>query len=216
MSSERRRRGSSARLRTAVRILVALLMAGMAAAPAAAVSFYKWTDDRGEVHYGDTPPKAFAATAKRIDVDTAPHAAARPRPPIVEPVLVPQPAVAAPDPLTQRRLTRARLEKNLEDARARLDLAQKALAETASPQEGEQQVVQGQPLPIPPDAPVPNAGSGHSNCTSVATPNGRRVFCPHLVPGEEYYARIDRMQEAVRVAQQAVEDAELAYRQGVD
>jgi hypothetical protein len=214
MSSEKCRRRSSTRLRAAT-ISLAFLFAAFVSAPAAAVTFYKWTDDRGEVHYGDTPPKAFAATAKRIDVDTTSQPVARPRLPVAPPLAVPEPT-AAPDPLTQRRLTRARLQKNLDDARARLDLAQKALAETAGPQEGEQQVVQGQPLPIPPDAPVPNAGSGHSNCTSVATPNGRRVFCPHLVPGEEYYARIDRMQEAVRVAQQAVEDAELAYRQGVD
>jgi outer membrane protein TolC len=129
-------------------------------------------------------------------------------------VAVPQPPVAAPDPLTQRRLTRDRLEKNLEAARARLDLAQKALAETVSPQEGELQVTQGQPLPE--GSAVPQAASGRSNCTSIATPNGARVVCPHLVPAEQYYERIDRMQEQVRLAQQAVEDAELAYRRGVD
>jgi hypothetical protein len=209
MSSEKRKE-SSATPRKAARIALALVFAAAAAAPAGAVTFYKWIDDRGQVHYGDAPPKAFAGTARRIDVDIAPHAAAQPRPPVAQPVAVPEPPAAAPDLLTQRRLTRARLEKNLEDARARLDLARKALAETVSPQEGELQVTQGQPLPAGSVAP------GQSNCTSIATPNGARVVCPHLIPGEKYYERIDQMQEAVRVAEQAVEDAELAYRRGVD
>ena len=211
MSSEKRRKGSSAALRRRARIAFVLGFAAALAAPAGAVTFYKWTDDRGQVHYGDAPPKAFAATAKRIDVDTTSQPVARPRPPLAQPVAAPEPPTATPDPLTQRRLTRARLEKNLEAARARLDLARKALAETASPQEGEQQVVQGNALPG--QAGVPNAGSGRANCIKTAAGT---VVCPHLVPGEQYYERMDRMQEEVRLAEQAVQDAELAYRQGVD
>jgi len=210
MSSKKRRKGSSARLRKAAMAALAFVCAAAFAAPAGAVTFYKWTDERGEVHYGDAPPKAFAATAKRIDVDTTSQPVARPRPPVAQPVAVPEPAAEPPDPLTQRRLTRARLEKNLEDARARLDLARKALAETASPQEGEQQVVQGKPLG---QQDVPSPGSGRSNCIKTAAGT---IVCPHLVPSEQYYERIDRMQEEVRLAEQAVEDAELAYRQGVD
>ena len=210
MSSKKHREGGKSTLRTAARIAFAMAFGGLIAAPAQAVTFYKWTDGEGQVHYGDTPPKAFAGSAKRIDVDTTPHAATRPRPPVAEPAAAPEPPVATPDPLTQRRLTRARLEKNLEQARERLDLARKALAETASPQEGEQQVVQGTPLAA--GSPVPNPGSGHANCT---TSNGR-VVCPHLIPSEQYYERIDRMQEDVRLAEQAVEEAELAYRRGVD
>ena len=213
MSSKKRRTGSSATLRTAGKIAGALVLAAAFAAPAGAVTFYKWTDDRGQVHYGDAPPKAFAATAKRIDVDTTSQPAPPPRPPVAQPTLpaaVPEPPAAAPDLLTQRRLTRARLQKNLDDARARLDLARKALAEAVSPQEGEMQVTQGESLP---------AGStvaGQSNCTTINTPNGARVVCPHLIPGQQYYERIDRMQEEVRLAEQAVGDAELAYRRGVD
>ena len=226
MSSEKRRKGSSAALRTGARIAFVLGFAAAFAAPAGAVTFYKWTDDRGQVHYGDAPPKAFAATARRIDVDTTSQPTVRPRPPVAQPAAVPEEPAATPDLLTQRRLTRARLEKNLEDARARLDLARKALAETAGPQEGEQQVIQGKPLA--PDATlpnpgtsrdqsgVPNAGSGRANCTSVKTQAGTSVVCPHLAPTEQYYERIDRLQEEVRLAEQAVEDAELAYRRGVD
>jgi hypothetical protein len=86
--------------------------------------------------------------------------------------------------------------------------------------------VQGQPLPdtsgttllgTPNPPVVPNAGSGHSNCTAIKNVTGKTVVvCPHLAPNEAYYERIDRMQEEVRLAEQAVEDAELAYRQGVD
>jgi len=163
MSSKKRRTGSSATLRTAGKIAGALVLAAAFAAPAGAVTFYKWTDDRGQVHYGDAPPKAFAATAKRIDVDTTSQPAPPPRPPVAQPALpaaVPEPPAAAPDLLTQRRLTRARLQKNLDDARARLDLARKALAEAVSPQDGEMQVVQGQPLPLPPGSTVPGQVPG--------------------------------------------------------
>lgn len=229
MSSKKRRQASSVTPGWAARTSLALLFAGFMAAPAGAVTFYKWTDDRGQVHYGDTPPKAFASGAQRIDVDTTPPAATQPRPPvapIVQPSAVPEPPAVTPDLLTQRRLTRARLEKNLEDARARLDLARKALAEAASPQEGEQQVVQGQPLPdtsgttlfgTPNPPVVPNAGTGRANCTAIKNPTGKTVVvCPHLTPSESYYERIDRMQAEVRLAEQAVEEAELAYRRGVD
>ena len=185
------------------------------ALPAGAVTFYKWTDSDGKVHYGDTPPKAYAATAKRVEVDTTavPAPPSRPLPDRVtrEPARQP-PAV---DLLTQRRLTRERLEKSLEDARERLDLAKKALAETTGPQEGELQVAQGQPLPAGSNVPPPQVG-GNSNCRQIATPQGSRVFCPHLVPNEQYYERLDKMQEDVRLAEEAVEAAERAYRRGVD
>src|SRR6185503_6380824 len=109
MSSKKRRTGSSATLRTAGKIAGALVLAAAFAAPAGAVTFYKWTDDRGQVHYGDAPPKAFAGTTSQP--------APPPRPPVAQPALpaaVPEPPAAAPDLLTQRRLTRARLQKNLD------------------------------------------------------------------------------------------------------
>jgi hypothetical protein len=210
MSSEKRREGSSGKAGWRARLPVALFLAGVLAAvasPAQAVTFYKWTDSQGQVHYGDAPPKEYASVAQRVDVDTTRNVATPPRPP-VQPAVVPEPPTATPDLLTQRRLTRDRLEKNLEQARERLDLARKALAETVGPQEGEQQVTQGQPL----SAPLP----GQSNCRTIATPDGARVVCPHLVPNEQYYERIDKLQESVRLAEQAVEEAEQAYRRGVD
>jgi outer membrane protein TolC len=41
-------------------------------------------------------------------------------------------------------------------------------------------------------------------------------MCPAMVPGEGYYDRIRVLEEAVASAEQALELAERAYRQGVD
>jgi len=192
--------------RRAACVLVAAL--AWSGADALAVTFYKWIDESGEVHYGDAPPKQYAATAKRIEVDPGAHRVA----PVLKPPAAEEPVAAAappaaPDILTQRRQTRARLEKNLEQARERLDLAQKALAETVSPQEDEWQTTVGQ-------VQAPGPGQiARSNCH--AGPNNT-VICPGRVPTEQYYQRLEKLQDDVHAAELAVEDAERAYRQGVD
>src|SRR6185312_7676578 len=94
------------------------------AGDALAVTFYKWTDAQGKVHYADAPPKEYASAAERVDIDPGAHTVAAPKAKPVEPVLPAVAQPAAPDILTQRRATRARLEKNLEQARERLELAQ--------------------------------------------------------------------------------------------
>lgn len=213
-SCRQRDSAGSSTLRAAAACL-ALAAWTWSAGDALAVTFYKWTDAQGKVHYADAPPKEYASTAERVEIDPGAHSVAAPKAKPVEPV---QPAAtppAAPDILTQRRATRARLEKNLAQARERLELAQKALAETASPQDGELQVTQGQPLAAGSQVPQPQPG-GSSNCRTIATPQGNRVICPHLVPGEQYYERLDKLQQEVHAAELALEDAERAYRQGVD
>jgi len=186
-------------------------LAMLAAAHAAfAATFYKWTDKDGTVHYGDAPPKGFTGTVSRIDVDPEAHTVAPPVKPVEKAVpLEPgaaTPAPAEPDLLTQRRQTRARLEANLEQARARLDLARKALAEAGAPQPDEWQVTLGGP-------PGPGAQVPRSNCH--ATQDGRTI-CPGRVPSAEYYSRVQQLEDRVKRAELAVEDAERAYRRGVD
>lgn len=53
--------------------LCALLCAAYGAAAAQGV--YKWTDERGQVHYGDKPPAG--ASAQPIDIDPSPPAPAK-------------------------------------------------------------------------------------------------------------------------------------------
>ncbi len=46
--------------------IVAALTAALAAAPAAAARLYKWVDEKGEVHYTDTPPPEAARHDRAI------------------------------------------------------------------------------------------------------------------------------------------------------
>lgn len=188
---------------------VAVALVGLGATHALAVTFYKWTDSGGLVHYGDAPPKGFDGKVTRVEIDPGAHTVA-PAPlikPAPQTAIEPEPTPAAPDLLTQRRETRARLEQNLAQARERLDLARKALAEATDPQPDEWQFVAG----------TGQAPSGpqvaRSNCHPV---QGGKVVCPTRVPNEQYYQRLDQLQAEVELAQKAVDDAEVAYRRGVD
>ena len=72
-----RRHGGAWRTAAALIGLALLVIAGAAAAQAAQV--YKWTDARGTVHYGDTPPPRGAQALKlasRATSDPAPGASA--------------------------------------------------------------------------------------------------------------------------------------------
>ncbi len=203
-ASDSRRTGRT----RAAALSVCAALAVSAAMNASAVTFYKWTDKDGGVHYGDAPPKGFHGKVTRVDVDPAAHAVAPPAAPSGTTQAVPALPEAAPtDMLTQRRETRARLEQNLAQARARLDLARKALAEATEPNPDEWQFVQG----VRPAAGSPQVA--RSNCYKTTT--GTTV-CPSRVPNEQYFQRLDRLQAEVEAAQKAVDEAEVAYRRGVD
>lgn len=188
---------------------------------------------KGEVTRVEIDPAA-TATAPRPPPP-------QPAPPVtVEPVAAPTPA---PDLLTQRRALRAKLEANLAAARERLDLAKKALAEVSDTQPGEQQYTQRQvdPASVNPNAvgaagtaapaasanpdptqTTPTKGGAfgmapRSNCRTAVGANGKSVLvCPTLVPGEAYYERVATLEAAVKHAEEDVEEAERAYRRGVD
>ena len=227
--------------------LAAMLLA--VAIPAPAATFYKWTDKDGTVHYGDTPPKGFTGTVTPVEVDPGTHTMPSPAPAKApEKAAAPEPgaqkAPPAPDLLTQRRETRARLEANLAHARERLDLAQKALAEFTDTGGGDEQYTQRQvdpsavnPNPFPSEsrelqkAPIANpdltqsvpATGGmlgmapRSTCRQVVNPEGKKMLvCPTAVPNQDYYRRLQELEDAVKRAQAGVEEAERAYRRGVD
>jgi hypothetical protein len=178
----------------------------LASGTAHAATFFKWIDKDGVVHYGDAPPKGFAGEVTRVDVDPGAHTMPAPPPP---PDAAPESREAprrAPDLLEERRATRAKLEANLAQARARLDVARKALAEVGEPQADEWQTTVGGP-------PGPGPQVPHSNCHKGA--NGK-VVCPGRVPSEAYYTRVQQLEDSVKRAEAEVEEAERAYRRGVD
>ena len=193
-------------------VLLVLFLAGISA-PAFAQTMYKWTDAQGRIQYSDRPPKNFKGEVTRIESDAQPPQA---------PAWVPKAAAPKAQEATQaekapadinsrRRATREKLAADVTRARARLEAAKKALDEAEGPQVGERQVVQQRfPRGTQPATP-------RSNCREVVASDGKKsLMCPALVPGEGYYDRVRVLEEAVASAEQALELAERAYRQGVD
>jgi hypothetical protein len=201
-----------------------------------AADLYRWTDADGRVAYGDKPPKN-ARDVSRIDVDTATTTIpSRPAPAPVAPGAAAA-APPAPDLLTQRRATRARLEAGVAQARARLDLARKNLAEASDMAPGEQQSVVEKVADLPPSeaakaAPsvgidpgnMQIAGGGmygmsvsRQNCSKVVGPSGKGgIICPTIIPNQAYRERIAMLEDAVKKAEADLDAALDAYRRGVD
>ena len=202
------------------------------AVPSAALSqaFYKWTDKDGKVQYADQPPKNFTGPIIRVEPDAKADATALPPVPPKLGTKAAEEAPPPPDMATKRRDLRKKLEANLTRARENLELAKLALAEAATPQDSERQVIQ-QRVDQRALAPGPGSastggmhGSGgmhggapRSNCRSVKGSDGKVVTtCPTLVPNDAYYDHIQKLEEAVRKAEEELEAAEQAYRRGVD
>lgn len=227
------------RRKTLADIAVVAVWAVVSVASAQAAELYRWSDAAGGTHYGDKPPKG-ALNVQRVDVDTAgstmPSRPARATPGAPAAARTDATAAPAPDLLTQRRATRARLEGNLAAAQARLDLARKNLAEANELRPDEQQVVQQRldnaapgsgvgPGNTPADATQPQGAHGglmglypnRSNCTNTKGANGKPVtICPTIIPNQAYQERMAALEEAVRKAEEELAAAETAYRRGVD
>jgi hypothetical protein len=199
------------------------------ASPAAqSDAFYKWTDKDGKVQYSDTPPKNAPGEVTRVEIDPATNATHLPLPPKNDAA-----AAAVEDKGTdmagKRRALRAALEADVERARAKLERAKAVLA-GAVPEDSERQVIQqrsdkSNPRPGPGSSSTGGMlGSGgmygnaaKSNCRTVTGSDGKSVItCPTVVPGEAYYDRIGKLEEAVREAAEELSAAEQAYRRGVD
>jgi hypothetical protein len=193
------------RLRGALAGVVAALLLA-ASGTALAQAMYRWTDAQGRVSYGDKPPKG-ALNVTRIEVPPATNTVPATAP--ARPAAVDAPAAPAPDIATKRRALRNQFEANLAQAREKLDLARKNLAEGTDPQDDERQMIQrGAPGP---------SGVAKMNCRQVAGKDGKTAtVCPSMVPNDAFYQRIARLEDAVRAAEEEVAAAENAYRRGVD
>jgi hypothetical protein len=189
-------------------------------------ALYKWIDKQGKVQYADKPPKNFTGPVTRIDVE--PRSATQPTP-AKEEVDAAVAEEKAPDIAAKRRALREALEADVESARAKLERAKAALA-GAVPEDSERQVIQQR---ADKDNPRPGPGSSStggmlgsggmygnaakSNCRMVTGSAGKSVVtCPTVVPGEAYYERIEKLEEAARNAAEELSAAEQAYRRGVD
>ncbi len=194
-----------------------LALAAIIAAPTAVFpdAFYKWVDKDGKTQYGDRPPKNFPGEVTRVEIDTPPTPSApAPRSDACAKKAAPQQDVAE-----KRREVRDKLEADLAKARARLELARAHLAEDSAPLDDERQVIQQR---VEKGMPLPGAGAMHgsapkSNCRVVTGTDGKSTLvCATVIPNEAYRERQQKLEEAVRQAEEEVSAAEQAYRRGVD
>jgi hypothetical protein len=196
-----------------------LALAALLCAPTASLAdaFYKWVDKDGKTQYGDHPPKNFSGEVTRVEIDA---------PATPSPVPVPRPAAdgakkapTPPDVAEKRRELRAKLAADLARARAKLDLARAHLTDDAAPQDDERQIVQQR---VEKGMPMPGSGAMHgsaprSNCSVITGTDGKSTLvCPTMIPNEAYRERQQKLEEAVRQAEEELAAAEQAYRRGVD
>ena len=210
----------------------------LAAGAASAQVLYKWIDAAGKVQYSDRPPKDFKGPIERIEYEPPPP----PRTPA--PAAVPAKpenrsdegtkAEAPVDLVTKRRALRAKLQADIDAARVKVEAARKALEEGSEPEEGERQAIQqridkagntGPNTPLRNTDPTQNrvVGGGmhgmlaRSNCRSTKDASGRvAVICPTVILKEEYFARQQKLEDALKQAEEELAAAEEAYRRGVD
>jgi hypothetical protein len=201
-----------------VRIAVALVFVIAAfTASAAHADIYTWTDASGRVQISDHPPKNFNGPVKRIQTEEAPPAVPSTPAAPVAPVKPSQEEETGRSAVAEkRRSDRERLQGDLDAAREKLAAAKKALAEGQDPSPDEIQVVQ-RPAADPKAAPMPGlvpAGT-RSNC-QISADGKKYTTCPVAMPSEAYFARVGKLEEDVKAAEEEVAVAERAYRRGVD
>ena len=224
-------RASRAAWRTAI-LIAACAATGL---PAQQV-LYKWTDAQGKVQYSDQPPKNFDGPVTRIEPDTP----ATPWTPPAAPAPA-KPASATPghdgmvELAARKREMREALRANVERARVKVEAAQKALDEArAAPADDERQVIQqrvattgnfGTAQNVPNvDVPRSRATAGgmhgmavRTNCRSATGSDGKSAtVCPTTVLRPEYFERIDKLEEALRVAEEELAAAQRIYARNVD
>lgn len=170
---------------------------------------YRWTDAQGRVQYSDRLPKDFKGEVTKIEADAQPPPISKPPPARVEPAKAAE--KPAGDLNSRLRATREKLAADVERARERLDAARKARDGDAGPGVDERQVVQQR------FAKGTQPATPRSNCRQVTGADGKpQLMCPALVPGEAYYARVKELEDAVAKAQEDLDNAEQAYRRGVN
>lgn len=199
-----------------MRALIAVALLVLANGAFAQV-LYKWVDKDGRVHFSDKPPVGFKGEVTKIIPDVAPDPA-----PAVTPTPAPKKAKPeaeddekAVDIATQRRQLREQLAARVTAARAKLEAARKAMSDGEDATDDERQYVR-QEFPrnerSPDKTPPPR-----SNCMSQKTSDGKAVWnCPRPIPTDGYFSRQEKLEEAVKKAEEELADAERAYRRGVD
>lgn len=185
----------------------------LAAGGAFAQAVYRWIDADGKVHYSDHLPKGYTGPVTRIETDKPadPAPAATPGVMVTKP---PKRTEISPGPVqdigTQRRERREELGKRVDAARDKLAAARKARDDAPDAQGDEIQVVRKIMDPT-------YGGMPRMNCSPTTDTNGNPIMmCPVAVPNDTYYDRIRKLDEAVAKAQQELDDAQQAYRRGVD
>ena len=190
--------------------LAAIMLALMQCAVAQTRVLYKWIDASGKQQYSDKPPVNFKGEVTRIDIDpegqAAPPAAPVAKPATIAPDVMRD--VTPPDVNATRKEKRERLAAAVEKARQKVAEAQAALDAGGDPKDDERRMVQHT---------FAKAQPGKSNCREVVDASGKKsVMCPQMIPNDEYYERMQGLEEALRKAQEELSDAQAAYRRGVD
>lgn len=185
----------------------ALIAVAIHALPVEAQVLYKLIDKQGKVTYVDSVPPNYEGEVVRLEPDTPATGAVQQRPIARTPAPLPAPTLNS-----LRQANREDLEKKLRVAQARFAAASKAKADGDEVRPDEFQPVQRRyPLPKSGEAPP------RANCLTRNDPDGSSyLICPFPVPNDDYYARQKAIDEELRLAGEALQDAERNYRRGVD
>lgn len=195
------------RTRVLSRTRAALLAAFVLTLPAEAQVLYKLIDKQGKVTYVDTVPPNYEGEVVRLEPDTPATPWERPAP-VAKPPALPPPTTMN----SQRQANREDLDRKLRAAQERFAAATKAKADGDEMKQEEFQSIQRRyPLPKSGEAPP------RANCITRNDSGGSSyLICPYPVPNDAYYARQKAIDEELRLAQEALKEAEYNYRRGVD
>ena len=197
----------AARIPRPLRVVAALIAASILALPAGAQVLYKLIDKQGKVTYVDKVPPNYEGEVVRLEPDTPATPWERPAP------------VAKPPPKSQPPTMNSVRQANREDLDGKLRAAQQRYAAAAKAKAEGDEVKPEEFQPVQRRYPLPKSGQPppRANCITRNDSDGSSyLICPYPVPNDEYYARQKALDEELRLAQEALQDAERNYRRGVD
>ena len=197
------------------RFSLALLLA-LIVVQASAQVLYKYTDANGKVTYSDRAPKA-GEKAERITADTTTNVISSPAGArAIAPGGGKEGSADVNVRVKERAALRDTLQGKVDVARAALETAKLALEEGKTPREGEQRVIvkpatvktkDGTIVTVPT---VANPVSSTSLGSLTPTPAGQNA----VTRTDAYSERIERLEAAVKSAEEQLELAQTNYRRG--